>query len=127
MHLRVARHTNQLDKLKAFYTSILKLQVLGDFKNHEGYDGVFLGWSHVNWHLEFTSTHETVNHTFDDDDLLVFYPETQEAYFEICQLVKKHQLPLLKPKNPYWEENGILFKDPDGYLIVVSPLKAKAK
>ncbi|WP_394335993.1 hypothetical protein [Flavobacterium laiguense] len=29
-------------------------------------------------------------------------------------------------KNPYWNENGKMVLDPDGFRIVISPLKAKA-
>lgn len=30
----------------------------------------------------------------------------------------------IKAINPYWNENGQMFQDPDGYRIVISPLKA---
>jgi hypothetical protein len=26
----------------------------------------------------------------------------------------------VKPKNPYWEKNGITFEDPDGFRVVIS-------
>ena len=45
MKLRVARHTNDLDKIEAFYINILGFERLGGFQNHNNYDGVFIGKS----------------------------------------------------------------------------------
>lgn len=58
MIFRNARHTHNLNSIIKFYTTILKLEVLGNFKNHNGYDGVFLGKENTDWHLEFTSRNE---------------------------------------------------------------------
>lgn len=41
MHLRYARHTNQLAPLIDFYCGLLDLN-LGEFHDHDGYDGVFI-------------------------------------------------------------------------------------
>ena len=43
MVFRYARHTQNLEKLIGFYTKVLDFKVLGDFKQHNGYDGIFLG------------------------------------------------------------------------------------
>lgn len=123
MTFRYARHTAKLDNLIYFYTSIFDFKILGEFKNHNGYDGVLLGKENQNWHLEFTQNKETPNSTFDDDDILVFYPETHEEYNSILENLKKYEVPILKPQNPYWEINGIYFEDCEHYKIVVSPLK----
>lgn len=125
MQFRVARHTNQIKEVETFYTKIMNLEILGDFKNHNGYDGVFIGKTDSNWHLEFTTTNENVNHKFDEDDCLVFYPEIQEEYDEIIERLKIHQIKRIKAKNPYWNENGISFLDPDGFVVIVSHLRIK--
>jgi len=44
MKFRVARHTDSLENIVTFYTNILGLQVLGDFKDHDNYNGVYLGF-----------------------------------------------------------------------------------
>ena len=54
MTFRYARHSSKIESLVYFYTSILEFSVLGEFKNHECYDGVFLGIEGENWNLEFT-------------------------------------------------------------------------
>jgi hypothetical protein len=73
--------------------------------------------------LEFTTTGESVDHQFDEDDLLVFYPESEADFNEIIVRIEKNNIKKIAAKNPYWQENGITIKDPDGYRIVISPLK----
>ena len=51
MHFRYARHSNNLAALTGFYTQILNFEVLGNFENHEAYDGVFLGKKDLDCHL----------------------------------------------------------------------------
>ncbi len=41
--LRVARPTDNLDRLIRFYRDGLGLQILYRFENHDGFDGVMLG------------------------------------------------------------------------------------
>ena len=65
MEFRVARHTNQLDEIRRFYTTIFEFEILGEFKNHNNYDGIFIGKPHLNWHLEFTTSNDEANHQFD--------------------------------------------------------------
>ena len=125
MQFRVARHTNQIKEIKDFYIKVLNFEILGEFQNHNGYDGIFIGKPDLNWHLEFTTTHENINHHFDKDDCLVFYPTTQQEYDEIIERLELHQIELIKSKNPYWNENGISFLDSDGFVVIVSLLKIK--
>ena len=123
MTFRFARHTNNLEKLKYFYTVILGLEILGKFENHNGYDGIFLGKSDLNWHLEFTQTFDKVQSSFNDDDNLVFYPNNQLEFNELLKRIDENCVPIIKAKNPYWNENGKMILDPDGYRIVISNLK----
>lgn len=125
MELRVARHTNNLQPLIKFYSAIFSLEVLGSFQNHDNYDGVFLGKGNLDWHLEFTQSQERVEFNFGEDDLLVFYPKTTQEYQQIIRSIEQLQIPRLAPKNPYWEHNGIMIADPDGYRIVISDLRVK--
>jgi hypothetical protein len=97
--------------------------LLGEFKNHSGYDGVFIGKKEADWHLEFTQTNEKVDHKFDDDDLLVFYLETQVDCDKLIERMVKNNISPSIAKNPYWQENGITFKDPDEYYVVISKIK----
>jgi hypothetical protein len=123
MVFRYARHTTEISRLIPFYVGILELEILGEFKDHQEYNGVFFGKPHFNWHLEFTESTEAANHHFDEDDLLVFYPENEQEYKQILLNIQLNQLEIRKAKNPYWNENGILIQDPDGFGIIISPLR----
>ncbi|HLP65184.1 VOC family protein [Flavobacterium sp.] len=123
MTFRFARHTNNLEPLKSFYCTILGLEILGGFENHDGYDGVFIGKADENWHLEFTKSTEIIEFNFGEEDILVFYPNSKLEYEVLLENLKIHSVELIKAKNPYWNGNGILFLDPDGYRIAISHLK----
>lgn len=123
MEFRCARHTQKIESLIYFYTSVLNFEILGKFENHDGYDGVFLGIKGENWHLEFTQNTKKPLSKFDEDDALVFYPKTQESYDGILENLKKFEVPILQPKNPYWRDKGICFEDCDYYKIIISKEK----
>ena len=120
MKFRIARHTTDLHKISSFYQDILELHKLGEFNGHQNYDGVFLGFEGLSWHLEFTVSNELSNHKPDEDDLLVFYVDSKLKYDELLEKITKAGIKPVKPKNPYWEKNGITILDPDGYRIVIS-------
>nr|WP_321357509.1 VOC family protein [uncultured Draconibacterium sp.] len=123
MIFRAARHTNDLKPLIEFYTNIVGLDVLGSFKDHDNYDGVFLGKHGQNWHLEFTKSLTKANHKFDADDILVFYTEQATEYDKILEKINFYGIEIIMPENPYWRNNGVMIKDPDGYSIVISNQK----
>ena len=52
-HLRVARPTDDLEAVVRFYRDGLGLDVLSEFNDHEGFDGVMLGRKGAGYHLEF--------------------------------------------------------------------------
>ena len=123
MTFRFARHTNNLEQLKSFYIDVLGLELLGGFENHEGYDGVFIGKPNENWHLEFTKSDEIVTFNFGEEDILVFYPNTKLEFELIQDRIESNSIKFIDSKNPYWNENGKMILDPDGYRVVISHLK----
>ena len=110
MILRVARHTNQLAAIEAFYTKALNLEVLGRFEGHTGYDGLFLGRTGLDWHLEFTVSPHQAEHQPDEDDLLVLYPTTQAEHDALLASIEAAGIARQQPRNPYWEAH-----DDEGY------------
>lgn len=120
MKLRIARHTNDLNRMIDFYGRILGLKILGEFKNHQNYDGIFLGMPDADWHLEFTSSNNPPIHQPDDDDLLVFYASSIEEFTALKNKLITNHIKSVAPANPYWAKNGITFEDPDGFRIVIS-------
>jgi len=125
MQFRYARHTPDLNALEDFYTGVLGLEVLGRFEGHSGYDGVFLGKEGKGWHFEFTQSEDLPIHSSDDDDLLVFYAESQLEYETIWAAIHEGGLELVLPKNPYWIEHGICILDPDGFRVMISRQRVK--
>lgn len=117
---RVARPTHQLDKIIEFYTKGLGLNIVGSFKNHDGYDGVMLGLPHVHYHLEFTQHEEAMPMTPPSkDNLLVFYIPDLEVRDKIVRRLQSMGYSEVEPENPYWKNNGITICDPDGWRIVL--------
>ena len=125
MTFRFARHTNDLEKIKSFYIDILGFELLGKFENHNNYDGIFIGKENENWHLEFTKTDEVVLFNFNEDDILVFYPQDKIEYESVIYKIQSKNIEFIEAKNPYWNENGKMILDPDGYRIIISDLKTK--
>ncbi|MDF1697657.1 MAG: VOC family protein [Saprospiraceae bacterium] len=125
MEFRSARHTNDLGLITDFYTSIIGLDILFNFENHNGYSGVFLGKANHSWHLEFTSSKTQAHHVFDSEDLLVFYPLEKSEYDTIIERIEKYNIKKNRPNNPFWMDNGVYIKDPDGFGIIVSNFKLK--
>lgn len=120
MTLRYARHTTDLKKMEAFYTELVGLENLGGFENHDGYDGLFLGHKHASWHIEFTTSTEKPTSKFDDEDLLVFYVNSDIELQKIKNRIEQKQLQLELSKNPYWTKNAIMVSDPDGFKVAFS-------
>jgi catechol 2,3-dioxygenase-like lactoylglutathione lyase family enzyme len=125
MTVRIARHTDDLEKIEAFYINILGFERLGGFQNHNNYDGIFIGKPDLDWHFEFTKSFSKANHVFDEDDVFVIYPSSDLEYKNLINRILNYKIPIINSKNPYWNENGKMVQDPDGFRIVISPLKIK--
>ncbi len=123
MIFRAARHTNDLARITAFYTELLGLDALGSFRNHAGYDGVFLGLPGSDWHLEFTTSSYPAARSFDADDLLVFFPTTRTEHEALLARIDAMGLAKEVPRNPFWRNNSVLVRDPDGGGVVVSGVR----
>lgn len=120
MKFRYARHTNHLRPLIDFYTKVIGLEILGEFKDHSNYNGVFLGLPDLDWHIEFTESDEPADHKPDEDDLLVFYLDTQDKIHTILKHAQKLGFAPVKSKNPYWNQNGTELRDPDNFGIILT-------
>lgn len=118
--LRVARPTDQLEAVAAFYRDGLELEELARFADHAGFDGVILGLPGAPWHLELTHAHgHAVGSAPNRDHLLTFYfPEEPMRAAVIARLEAAGHRPV-KSFNPYWDDHGISFEDPDGYRVVL--------
>jgi len=118
--LRVARPTDQLPELLRFYCDGLGLVKLASFEAHNGFDGVMLGHPQAPYHLEFThQPGHLVGRAPTTDHLLVFYlPEPAEWQAAVQRFTVAGFSPV-PSYNPYWDQLGLTFEDPDEYRVVL--------
>lgn len=118
--LRVARPTDQLDKVVRFYLVGLGLEKLGSFEDHEGFDGVMVGIPGAPYHLEFTHQRgHPVGNAPTKDNLLVFYLPDEGEWSSAVDRMEAAGYKPVPALNPFWDLNGRTFEDPDGYRIVL--------
>jgi catechol 2,3-dioxygenase-like lactoylglutathione lyase family enzyme len=118
--LRVARPTDNLDALLPFYERGLGFKVLSRFAGHNGFDGVILGHESAPWHLEFT--HALGHHAGrapTRDHLLAIYVPDQDEWKAAVQRMRDAGFAPVPSFNPWWDQQGLTFEDPDGYRVVL--------
>ena len=102
------------------YCSGLGLQIVGSFKDHNGFDGLMLGRSGAGWHLELTFCRaHPLRPNPSDEDLLVLYIPDCEVWKECCGHMLDAGFHKVASFNPYWDAAGCTFADPDGYRTVL--------
>jgi catechol 2,3-dioxygenase-like lactoylglutathione lyase family enzyme len=118
MQLRVARHTERLGEVVEFYRDAIGLIEIGGFRDHDGYDGVFLTVPGTGAHLELTAGGRLGAPAPHPESLLVFYLGDDHAVETVAARLDVDPIP---PANPYWAEHGVTFQDPDGFRVVLVP------
>src|SRR3954447_25797133 len=118
MHLRVARHTERLAQVVAFYRDGIGLAEIGGFEGHAGYDGVFLAVPGTGAHLELTAGGGHRAPVPHPETLLALYLGDDEAVRRIAGRLGAEPV---APANPYWADHGLTFEDPDGFRGVLVP------
>ena len=118
--LRVARPTDRMAEVTAFYRDGLGLTVLGEFRDHDGFDGVMLGHPNAPWHLEFTSERGVAaGNAPSPEHLLTLYLPDRAAWQAARDRMTDAGHTPVAPHNPYWDRQGVTFRDPDGYHVVL--------
>ena len=118
MQLRVARHTERLDDLVAFYRDGLGLPEIGRFRDHDGYDGVFLAVPGTDAHVELTAGGAHGAPAPHPESLLVLYLGDAAV---VAATVRRLGVEPVAPANPYWAGHGVTVEDPDGFRVVLVP------
>lgn len=118
MELRVARHTDRLAEVVAFYRDGIGLPEIGGFAGHDGYDGVFLAIPGTRAHLELTTGGAHAGAAPHPESLLVLYLGDDEAVRAAAARLRAEPV---APANPYWAAHGFTFEDPDGFRVVLVP------
>jgi catechol 2,3-dioxygenase-like lactoylglutathione lyase family enzyme len=118
--LRIARPTDNLPALLPFYCDGLGLRQLTAFSAHNGFDGVMLGHPQAPYHLEFThQPGHAVGRAPTADNLLVFYLPDAAEWQAAVQRMRAAGFAPVPAYNPYWDQLGCTFEDPDGYRVVL--------
>jgi catechol 2,3-dioxygenase-like lactoylglutathione lyase family enzyme len=118
--VRIARPTDRLDAVVAFYRDGLGLPVLASFADHAGYDGVMLGLPGRRYHLEFTHHREgSPCPAPSRDNLLVLYVPDAAQQAKMSRRLQALGHRPVASENPYWQGKGETFEDPDGWRVVL--------
>lgn len=118
----MAHPSGDLDRSGAFYRDLLGLRPTGGFAGHDGYDGIFFGLP-GGGELELTAGPATPR-PGSDEDLLVLYLPTLDDVRETAAELEAAGVPTVPAANPYWNQWGRVFLDPDGYAIVIAATPA---
>ena len=119
-HLRVARPTDDLEAVVRFYRDGLGLDVLSEFRDHDGFDGVILGRKGAGYQLEFTcKAGHQAGKAPTEDNLLVFYLPDRAAWQRAVDRLLQHGYQPVPAFNPFWDRHTMTFADPDGYRVVL--------
>jgi catechol 2,3-dioxygenase-like lactoylglutathione lyase family enzyme len=118
--LRIARPVTDLARTERMYAAALDLAVLARFQDHEGFSGVMLGSSGGDYHFEFTHCGaHPVAPSPTREDLLAFYLPDRQVWQSTCDRMVANGFICVKSFNPYWDDAGRTFEDPDGYRVVL--------
>ena len=102
------------------YSHGLGIERLSHFVDHEGFDGVILGWPQAPYHIEFTSRKgHPVGTAPSKDHLLVFYVPDEKEWKQRCAKMISAGFKEVESYNPYWDLEGKTFEDIDGYRVVI--------
>ena len=120
VQFRIARPTNDLTKVVKFYQEALGLEILGQFEDHLGYDGVMLGLPNKSYHLEFTQHIDQLPLPEPTkENLIVFYYDNQEDYKKANERIQKTGVMPVESENPYWKDKSETYEDPDRWRVVL--------
>jgi len=118
--VRIARPTDDIDRLLPFYVDGLNCTVLARFVDHAGFDGAIVGFANAPYHLEFTRERgATAPRAPSTEHLLVLYYPLRESHRLAVTRMKDAGFSAVASSNPYWDVAGVTFEDPDGYRVVL--------
>jgi len=125
--VRVARQTDRLAEVVAFYRDVVGLPVIGGFDDHDGYTGVMLGAPGEAVHLEFTThVQGSPGEPGGADDLLVLYCDP-DGVGDVVARAEATGVAEVAAENPYWAGvGGVVRLDPDGRRLVLVPSSPRA-
>lgn len=119
-HFRVARPTSDIAPLRRFYVDGLGLEPVGEFWDHDVFDGLIVRQPGTAIQIEFTVAHgQIVHRAADQDHLVVFYISRPVVFESLIERMRAHDYRPVRSFNPYWDRHGVTYEDADGYRVVL--------
>jgi catechol 2,3-dioxygenase-like lactoylglutathione lyase family enzyme len=119
--LRIARPTDNIDALLPFYVDGLGFQILARFGDEDGFSGVVLGHPRQPYHLEFTHQEgHRVGRAPTPYNLIALYLPHRLIHQAAVNAMIEAGFRPVPAQNPYWDQHGKTFVDPDGYRVVLA-------
>ncbi len=121
-HLRIARPTADLPTIERFWIDGVGLDLLwrSDADAQGGHALTMIGPANGAWHLELVADADAAAGAEPtEEDLLVLYLG-RPAEAALQERIGRSGGQRVTARNPYWEEWGVTFADPDGYRLVLS-------
>jgi catechol 2,3-dioxygenase-like lactoylglutathione lyase family enzyme len=118
-HIRIARPTRDIDAAIRFWVDGVGLILQGRKADEAtGHKLAFIGWPEAAWHLEIVED-SALQPAPTAEDLLVVYLGGSIDPDAISRIEAAGGV-RVAARNPYWDEHGMTFSDPDGYLLVLA-------
>lgn len=120
LQIRIAKPTLNFDLVKKFYVEGFGFQILGEFVDHDGFDGIMIGSSDSPYHFEFIKHKTTpIKPSSSSEDLIIIYQPNYSEWKKIVDCLENLNFETVKSHNPYWDKKGKTFLDGDGYRVVI--------
>lgn len=123
--VRIARPTDRFEEIVTFYRDAIGLELLVLWRDrpdgdHAGYDGAIFGLPDATYHLEFTHHRDgSPGPAPSKDNLLVLYVPDELDVQRVTQRMERLGHAAVAPENPWWDNGGFTYEDPDGWRVVI--------
>lgn len=118
---RIARPSELYDEVVSFYRDLVGLSVVGSFADHDGYDGTIFGLTDRRFQLEVPrhSSGLPLPRPIEDDLLVLYFASAGDREEVEARLRDLGYEPVVLA-NPFWEPDSVSFRDPDGWIVVLT-------
>lgn len=118
---RIARPSHSYLDVVSFYRDLIELPVVGQFADHDGYDGTIFGLPDERFQLEVT--HHSSGRPLprpSEEDLLVLAFASDSGRAPLVARLRDAGHEPIELANPFWAADSVGFHDPDGWIVVLT-------